>query len=308
MEKEKVTCIILSYNNIEFIYEAINSVLLQDYMNIELIISDDGSTNFNVDEIKNYVNKNKGKNIEKLIVNKNIVNIGTVKNFNNAIKKSTGKYIFPLAADDKFVSKKVFSLLVDAFKKTKALVITCKSIYNSKTNFNNKIVQEYKNINAIKNLSKDQLFKMLSKENFISGSVTYFDKTLFEKYGNFNENYRIIEDWPNNLKLVRNNINIEFVDIVTIAYRLNGESTVNCKSKAYLSDYLNIILNEILPYQKKLNIFLVRYNLWKIEKLKLQINDQYKGLNILFSTLKYIDILVYKIIYKIKEKYIYGKS
>ncbi|WP_133964872.1 hypothetical protein [Eubacterium limosum] len=94
------------------------------------------------------------------------------------------------------------------------------------------------------------MFKMLSKENFISGSVTYFDKSLFKKYGNFNENYRIIEDWPNNLKLVRNNIKIEFVDIVTIAYRLNGESTANCKSKAYLSDYLNIILNEILPYQK----------------------------------------------------------
>ncbi|WP_133964871.1 glycosyltransferase [Eubacterium limosum] len=79
MEKEKVTCIVLSYNNIEFIYEAINSVLLQDYMNIELIISDDGSENFDVGEIKNYVEKNKGENIEKLIVNKNVVNIGTVK-------------------------------------------------------------------------------------------------------------------------------------------------------------------------------------------------------------------------------------
>jgi len=39
-----VSIICLSYNHRDFIAEAINSVLAQDYPNIELIVIDDGST------------------------------------------------------------------------------------------------------------------------------------------------------------------------------------------------------------------------------------------------------------------------
>ena len=41
-----VTVITLSYNNEQYIFEAINSVLKQTYPNIEYIISDDGSVEF----------------------------------------------------------------------------------------------------------------------------------------------------------------------------------------------------------------------------------------------------------------------
>ena len=46
-----------SYNNYEYIFEAIDSVLNQTYPAIELIVSNDGSPDFKLDEVKKYKTK-----------------------------------------------------------------------------------------------------------------------------------------------------------------------------------------------------------------------------------------------------------
>ena len=48
----KVSIIILSYNQAEYISDAINSALNQTYKNLEIIIIDNGAS----DEIKKYIN------------------------------------------------------------------------------------------------------------------------------------------------------------------------------------------------------------------------------------------------------------
>lgn len=41
-----VSVIVLSYKNIKGIYDTVDSILKQDYDNIEIVISDDGTPNF----------------------------------------------------------------------------------------------------------------------------------------------------------------------------------------------------------------------------------------------------------------------
>lgn len=45
-EDELISISILTYRNYRYLYEALESVFSQDYSNIELIVSDDGSDNF----------------------------------------------------------------------------------------------------------------------------------------------------------------------------------------------------------------------------------------------------------------------
>ena len=59
MTKETISAIILCYHKFDFIYDAILSVLEQDYESIELIISDDGSPHFPEDDIRAFIQKNK---------------------------------------------------------------------------------------------------------------------------------------------------------------------------------------------------------------------------------------------------------
>ena len=51
----KISIIILSYNQAEYIQKAINSALTQTYQNLEIIISDNGSTDNTKQIIKSFL-------------------------------------------------------------------------------------------------------------------------------------------------------------------------------------------------------------------------------------------------------------
>ncbi len=72
-----VSVIILSYKQFAYIYETIDSVLMQDYPAIEIVIADDGSPNFPQNEIVSYIEKNKRDNIQGYTLLHDGVNVGT---------------------------------------------------------------------------------------------------------------------------------------------------------------------------------------------------------------------------------------
>ena len=88
---ERVSVITLAYNSMETIFETIDSVLMQDYPEIEMIVADDHSAEFDEEKIIAYIETRKGQNIVNYQVYQNRENLGTVKNINNAIKRATGE-------------------------------------------------------------------------------------------------------------------------------------------------------------------------------------------------------------------------
>lgn len=54
-----VSVVTLTYKNFDYIYKTIDSVISQNYNNIEYIIADDGSENFPYEDINNYINNKK---------------------------------------------------------------------------------------------------------------------------------------------------------------------------------------------------------------------------------------------------------
>ena len=99
-----VSIFLISYNNCEYIYEALDSIVGQSYCNIELVVSDDCSIDFKRKHIKKYIKEKKQPNIRNVIVNKNPKNVGTVRHLELLRKMSTGQLVCVIAADDKFCS------------------------------------------------------------------------------------------------------------------------------------------------------------------------------------------------------------
>ena len=89
--EEQIDILMATYNsNIEYLKKQIKSILNQTYKNIKLIISDDNSTNKEVqEELKKY--QIKDKRIDLYIQEKNL---GYTKNFGFLLEKSTAKYVF----------------------------------------------------------------------------------------------------------------------------------------------------------------------------------------------------------------------
>lgn len=57
MKNGLLTCIVLTYRNGEFLFETIDSILMQDYPHIELIVAEDGASDFNAETIKNILRR-----------------------------------------------------------------------------------------------------------------------------------------------------------------------------------------------------------------------------------------------------------
>ncbi|MBS1651121.1 MAG: glycosyltransferase family 2 protein [Bacteroidetes bacterium] len=81
------------YNTEKYIAETILCVLNQSYQNIELIISDNASTDKTVEIINSF-------NDTRIKLFKNSENIGLVANFSKAFSYANGKYMMFLGADD----------------------------------------------------------------------------------------------------------------------------------------------------------------------------------------------------------------
>jgi len=106
----KVSIVISTYNQKEFISDAIDSALIVDYYNKEIIVSDDCSPDGTYDFI---VEKYKTKNIK---IFKNEKNLGRVMNYRRTLyERVTGEWVIYLDGDDYFTCcnfiKDSFSLL-----------------------------------------------------------------------------------------------------------------------------------------------------------------------------------------------------
>lgn len=113
--QEQVSIILISFNNSDFIFEALDSIFNQTYRNIQLIISDDASAHFNLKKIRQYVDKHKKSNIKDVVYNVNEQNLGTVKHLEMMREKCTGEMITVIAADDAYASPYAIEWLMDEY-------------------------------------------------------------------------------------------------------------------------------------------------------------------------------------------------
>ncbi len=89
-----VSILIPVYNSGQYIEECIESALSQKYDRMEVVISDNNSTDNSWDIIKRYEKR------ENVIINRNVSNIGPISNWKKCFQLSRGKWIKFLFSDD----------------------------------------------------------------------------------------------------------------------------------------------------------------------------------------------------------------
>ena len=190
----------LTYRKFELLYNAIDSVLEQDYPNIEYIISDDGSINFPEDEIREYVESRKRDNITRFQVLTHEKNQGTVKNVNDAFRHANGEIILTVSADDSLMEPTIISQIVKVYKERdcEALCVG-RALYNEKGEFVRNIPSK-KEGEILSNLkdNREQYQRFITGRFYeaYSGCTLSVKKAFIERWGYFDERYTLWEDGP----------------------------------------------------------------------------------------------------------------
>jgi len=173
-----VSVIIPTYNRANFLKEAIDSVLNQDYKNFELIVVDDGSTDETTSVLKGYYDKIKYIRIPHQ---------GVSRARNVGIEQAKGGLIAFLDSDDLWMPKKL-SIQVEFFKKhLDALVCQTEEIW----------IRNGRRVNPKKYHIKPSgmIFEQCLKRCMVSTSSVMVRRSLFESIGVFDESFYVCEDY-----------------------------------------------------------------------------------------------------------------
>lgn len=202
----KISIITVCYNSEETIENCIKSVLSQTYPDIEYIVIDGASTDSTVDIIE--------KHRDDLAFFISEPDKGMYDAMNKAIKLATGDWLFFLNSDDKFMQQNSVDRAV------KELIGFDGDILLSDIFLDHEINADIHNrVLSYKNFSIMTMYYI-----GLYQQAMFFKRELFEKFGGFDENYKIISDidwiYKNHKKL-----KIKYVPQVYCNFLIGGRSS-----------------------------------------------------------------------------------
>lgn len=219
------TIITTVLNNDQFIHHCLESVKNQkiNKNKIEHLIIDAGSSDKTVDIIRKFRKKNK---YVKFFLKKNF---SIYQGINFGIKASKKKYIGLLHSDDFFYNNNVLNTLEKNFEKRKKIEAIYSNVIVVKKNNHKKTLRYFKSRNLKK---KDYL-----KYEHPPHTGLFLKKSVFEKHGLYDENFKIASDFEFMLRVLGiNNIKSKYINKTLVVMRSGGTSTKSLKN-VIISNY-----------------------------------------------------------------------
>jgi glycosyltransferase involved in cell wall biosynthesis len=113
----KVSICIPTYNAQDIILPTLKNIIAQNYPNLEIIISDDCSTDDTISVIKS-------QNIKNIKIHRNSKNIGYAHNLNNFPKLASGEIIFLMGQDDFIINNGLWKTIYEFQNNPKVSIVT----------------------------------------------------------------------------------------------------------------------------------------------------------------------------------------
>ena len=173
--KPLVSVLIGTYNRDNLIYRCLDSILAQNYENIEIIIINDCSTDNTVEVLSEYVHKYP----KKIQFFNNKENKGIAYNSNLAYSKSKGKYLALVGDDDEWFDKDKIRKQIEAFNQNRNLGIVS-TFWNDVKN--SKILKEHKPV-----VEENYLCQILKGNGVYCGSTVLISKKAWDAVNGFDE-------------------------------------------------------------------------------------------------------------------------
>ena len=256
MTKPLISVLVVCYNNQKYIGECLRSIFRQTYPNIEILIGDDCSESFDAQSLIRWINENRTPNIQKLAVFQNETNMGTVANLENLQDKSSGEFLFNIAADDALydgdVLENLYERALEAGEDAEVIVAETE-LWD--TEFR-KVIGSFitpETAEFIKRSTPRDLFAACARRIILPASFLY-RRSVLEKVGRLSGQYRLVEDCPAHLRLLAQGVKPVFMGKTpSIKHRDGGISHGNTlQSKkaflTYFNDIINLYPNEIEPH------------------------------------------------------------
>lgn len=227
----KVSIITSCFNREKTIAQAIESVLSQDYPNIEYIVVDGASKDNTLAIIKRY----KG-HISHIISEPDK---GMYEGINKGIRAATGDIIGLLHSDDFLYSTNTISHIVERIKETQADFV-----------YGNGLFVDFDNTDkVIRNWIGGKYSKWKVRHGWLPLHPTcYIRKACIDKWGLYDESYKIAADSDFLFRyLYEANLKVEYLNEYIVRMRMGGLSTDSKRRKMMWEEDIRMYKSHGMP-------------------------------------------------------------
>lgn len=231
-----VTVIIPAFNRESYIDITIQSVLDQNYPNVQLIVVDDGSTDGTYEKIQRYSDR------LKLLTHEKRINKGQSSALNLGLAHATGKYIAILDSDD-FWDPKKLNTQVDFLENNPDIGLVYSNGYAVGAQGQN-LYPIYSDSHSEKNDPNHVLLNcyILLPQNSLVRKIIY-DKLS----DGFNENYRAAQDHDMLIR-ISEITKFAYIDDYLFFYRVHDDSISKKSQRLRWNNGFKILENAIDRY------------------------------------------------------------
>lgn len=232
----KLSIITINLNNAIGLKNTVQSIINQSFAYYELIIVDGGSLDSSVEIINSF-----SKGIRYWISEPDN---GIYHAMNKGIAQATGEYCFFLNSGDYLADNRV---LEKVFEKNPTEDILFGNLF---VTINGKIIGK---AFGMKNLTFSDVYA-----HTIKHQAAFIKHSLFEQFGMFNENRRIIADWEFFIKTVGlGRVSYKFIDLFVAYFDNNGLSN---RDPELIKNERRLVIKENIPLLMQPDFeFLLRY-------------------------------------------------
>jgi len=225
-----ISVIIPCYNHQEYIQKTLDSVLEDNFLDKEIVIIDDGSTDNSHQVIQNWVDEHKDK---ISITYKNRPNKGLNKTLNELVSLANGEYIVMMGSDD-YLLKGGLQKRYEYFKKhpeTDVLIADAILIDKHDNKIHESMLFEYRGYKKEQFKDAKTIKETLFKRFVLAGPIYMIKKSFYDEIGPYDEEF-LAEDLDFCLRSLAKT-DMAFLDEKVAAYRVHdtNQSIGNIKPK-----------------------------------------------------------------------------
>lgn len=182
----RVSVFHMTYNQVEGLRQGVEASLAQDYPNLEIVFSDDHSTDGTFEHLQEIVAEYTGPHDVRVL--RNPVNVGIVGNVNSCIEKTEGDLIVQTNGDDVSVPDRVSKLVQKWQSAPDVMLVHSTSRYLSLDG----VLGEYCNTRPEAHYRNSPVSYIMDGYYALGASAAY-DRRIFEHFGPLSD-VAVVED------------------------------------------------------------------------------------------------------------------
>lgn len=254
-----VSIVVITYNSSKYVLETLESAKEQTYRNIELIISDDCSTDSTVEICRQWLEHNKERFVNTELIT-TLKNTGIAPNCNRGLNLARGEWLKLIAGDDVLYEDAINKLI-----KFILLNLECSLVFG-RSHFLKEGILTPDHIPHVFSLDQNHQKIQIIKGSGVAAAGAFIKRKLLLDFGGFNEHYPMIEDAPLWIKLSCAGVYFYFLDTFVAKYRIHENNSSRGSGDEYIRlkfflEKEKIIKEIMIPLLKKEKLWMKVFEL-----------------------------------------------